>query len=184
MPLIRPTRGPVTIGWSGSPSTVAHLTLALQVLEQLQARLGDRVRIRAMGDPSFSYPPLKLQGEAWSPEAEVRFLQAMDIGLMPLPDDEWTKGKCGLKALTSMASGAATVMSPVGVNPTIGQEGVSAFLPATDAAWLETLTRLVEDAELRRRVGAAGRERVVAEYSVQRWRVPLGDLLERAARGA
>jgi glycosyltransferase involved in cell wall biosynthesis len=181
-PVTRPTAGPVTIGWSGSPSTIAHLRLALPLLERLKARLGDRIRLRVMGDPTFVHPSLDLRGEAWSPEAELQFLREMDIGLMPLPDDEWTRGKCGLKGLTSMASGAATVMSPVGVNTRIVEDGVSGFLPASDDAWLEVLTRLVDDAPLRRRVGDAGRQRVVAEYSVQRWADPLADLLLQAAR--
>jgi glycosyltransferase involved in cell wall biosynthesis len=152
------------------------------MLERLKACLGDQIRLRVMGDPNFSHPPLELRGEAWNPEAELQFLQDMDIGLMPLPDDEWTRGKCGLKGLTSMSSGAATVMSPVGVNTRIVEDGVTGFLPATDDAWLDVLTRLVSDPALRRRVGDAGRQRVVAEYSLQRWKEPFADLLLRAAR--
>jgi glycosyltransferase involved in cell wall biosynthesis len=181
-PPTRPTSGPVTIGWSGSPSTVAHLRLILPALERVKARLGDRVRLRVMGDPTFRYEPLNLTGEAWSPDAEVRFLQEMDIGLMPLPDDEWSKGKCGLKALTSMASGAATVLSPVGVNTTIATDGVTGFLPKTDDEWVEVLCRLVDDAPLRARIGAAGRDNVVSRYSVQRWKGPLAELLLAATK--
>lgn len=181
-PLTRPTSGPVTIGWSGSPSTVAHLRLILPALERVKARLGDRVRLRVMGDPSFRHEPLDLTGEAWNPDAEVRFLQEMDIGLMPLPDDEWSKGKCGLKALTSMASGAATVLSPVGVNTTIATDGATGFLPKSDDEWVEVLCRLVDDAALRARIGAAGRDNVVSRYSVQRWKEPLAELLLAAAK--
>lgn len=178
----RPTDRPVTIGWSGSASTVAHLRLALPALERVKARFGDRVRFRVMGDASFRHEPLGLVGEAWRPDAEIPFLQDLDVGLMPLPDDEWSKGKCGLKALTSMACGAAIVMSPVGVNPQIAQDGVSGFLPRSEDEWVAALSRLIEEPELRRRMALAGRERVVEAYSVARWRQPLIDLIRTAAR--
>jgi glycosyltransferase involved in cell wall biosynthesis len=135
-----------------------------------------------MGDPTFSHPPLKLQGEAWTAPTELELLREMDIGLMPLPDDEWTRGKCGLKGLVSMSMGAATVMSPVGVNTEIVSHGVNGFLAGSDDAWLEQLSALVEDASLRQRIGAAGRQTVVERYSVQRWTPTLVELLTRAAR--
>ena len=141
----RAAGSPVTIGWSGSASTIAHLVPLLPVLERVQARYGDAVRLRVMGDATFTHAPLGLRGEAWSPERELALLREMDIGLMPLPDDEWTRGKCGLKGLVSMAMGAASVMSPVGVNTTIVRDGVNGFLPASDEAWFEVLCRLVED---------------------------------------
>ncbi len=171
-----------TIGWSGSPSTVAHLRPLLPVLERVKARFGDRVCIRVMGDPSFSHAPLHLRGEAWTPDAELALLQDMNIGVMPLPDDEWTRGKCGLKGLVSMSMGAATVMSPVGVNTEIVTHGENGLLARTDDEWVEQLSRLVQDATLRGRIGAAGRQTVVQRYSVQRWQEPLAQLLLDAAR--
>lgn len=168
---------PVTIGWSGSPSTVAHLRLLMPVLERVKAVCGDRVRIRVMGDPTLEHPPLGLRGEAWSPEAELAFLREMQIGLMPLPDDEWTRGKCGFKGLLSMAMGAATVMSPVGVNTGIVRHGENGFLPAGDDEWVEVLCRLVDDTALRTRIGQAGRQTVVERYSVARWEETLADLV-------
>ncbi len=173
---------PVTIGWSGSASTIVHLVPLLPVLERVQTRYGAAVRLRVMGDATFSHPPLSLRGEAWSPERELALLREMDIGLMPLPDDEWTRGKCGLKGLVSMAMGAASVMSPVGVNPTIVHDGVNGFLPASDEAWFDVLCRLVDDADLRARIGAAGRQTVMDHYSVTRWAPVLGDVFERAAQ--
>lgn len=181
-PPSRPDSGPLTIGWSGSPSTFSHLRPLLPALERVKAKYGDRIRLRVMGDPSFSYAPLALKGEAWTAESELSLLEEMKIGLMPLPDDEWTRGKCGLKGLVSMSMGAATVMSPVGVNTEIVQHGVNGLLARTDDEWVELLGRLIEDAPLRRRIGAAGRETVVQRYSVKRWQEPLADLLLRAAR--
>ena len=165
---------PVVIGWSGSPSTVEHLRPLLPVLERLSTR---------MGDPAFRHAPLGLRGEAWTPENELALLREMDIGLMPLPDDQWTRGKCGLKGLVSMSMGAASVMSPVGVNTEIVQHGANGFLPRSDDEWLDVLVRLVEDRDLRTRVGAAGRQTVMNDYSVSRWAPLLADILERAARG-
>lgn len=171
----------VTIGWSGSPSTFAHLRPLLPVLERLKAKYGPRVRYRVMGDPSFSHPPLQLQGEAWTAPTELELLREMDIGLMPLPDDAWTRGKCGLKGLVSMSMGAATVMSPVGVNREIVTHGIDGFLAGDDDAWFAQLSELVEDAALRQRIGAAGRQTVIDRYSVQRWTPTLVELLKRAA---
>lgn len=180
-PTSRPASGPVTIGWSGSPSTFAHLKPLLPVLERLKAKYQDRVRLRVMGDPTFRHEPLGLQGEAWTAASELELLREMEIGLMPLPDDEWTRGKCGLKGLVSMSMGAATVMSPVGVNTEIVSHGENGFLAKSDDEWLEVLSRLVDDAALRRRIGAAGRETVVQRYSVARWQDPLADVLQNAA---
>lgn len=177
----RPADGPVTIGWSGSASTVAHLAGVLPVLERVKARYGDRVSLRVMGDPAFTHPPLGLRGEAWSPERELALLRAMDIGLMPLPDDAWTRGKCGLKGLVSMAMGAASVMSPVGVNTEIVTHGVNGFLPASNDEWFDVLCQLIEHPEVRARVGAAGRDTVVSRYSVARWEAPLAAILRSAA---
>lgn len=182
-PISRPAdTNTVTIGWSGSPSTVAHLRPLLPALERVKARYQDRVHLRVMGDPSFSYAPLGLKGEAWSVEAELELLRQMDIGLMPLPDDEWTRGKCGLKGLVSMSMGAATVMSPVGVNTEIVKHGENGLLARTEDEWVAELSSLIDDAALRRRLGEAGRQTVVDRYSVAHWKEPLAELLINAAR--
>ena len=174
--------GVVTLGWSGSPSTLAHLKPLLPVLERVKQKYGDRIALRVMGDPAFEYAPLKLRGEAWSPDAELSMLRTMDIGLMPLPDDEWTRGKCGLKGLVSMSMGAATVMSPVGVNSEIVTHGENGLLARTDDEWFEQLSSLIDDAALRARLGKAGRETVEQRYSVQHWAPRLVELLHATVR--
>jgi glycosyltransferase involved in cell wall biosynthesis len=183
-PIARSAADVVTIGWSGSASTLAHLRPLMPALERVVAKRGQRVRIRVMGDPAFEHPPLGLRGEAWSPAAEIALLQEMSIGLMPLPDDDWTRGKCGFKGLLSMAMGAATVMSPVGVNTEIVRHGENGFLAATEDEWVELLCRLVDDAALRTRVGQAGRQTVVDRYSVRRWEETLAALLTAAVAGS
>lgn len=170
----------ITIGWSGSASTIAHLTPLLPVLERLKQRYGERIAFRVMGDAGFHHAPLQLRGEAWSPEAELSMLRTMNIGVMPLPDDEWTRGKCGLKGLVSMSMGAATVMSPVGVNTNIVQHGENGLLARTDDEWFDQLSALVDDAALRARLGKAGRETVQQRYSVQHWAPRLVELLRAA----
>lgn len=181
-PKPREPGAPVIIGWSGSPSTITHYRTIETALLRIKQRFGDRVRLRVMGAPSYRNDALGVVGEPWSEAGEIPFLQSMDIGLMPLPDDEWTRGKCGLKGLTSMASGAATVMSPVGVNPTIIGHNVDGLLASTEDEWVSGLSGLVEDAQLRLRLGAAGRARVIERYSVQRWAPELIRLLQSAAR--
>jgi len=183
-PPLRDPAGPVTIGWSGSPSTLPHLQLLLPVLERLVQRYANRVHIRVMGDPSFVHAPLGLRAEAWTPEAEMALLREMHIGVMPLPDDPWTRGKCGFKGLLSMAMGAATVMSPVGVNTEIVRHGDNGFLAGSDQEWLDVLSRLVEDAPLRARIGAAGRQTVVDRYSTARWEPVLADIIRRTVEAA
>jgi glycosyltransferase involved in cell wall biosynthesis len=89
---------------------------------------------------------------------------------MPLPDTDWAKGKCGLKGLQYMALGIATLMSPVGVNSKIIREGENGYLPATEDEWVRDLSLLIEDAALRKRVGAAGKSTVEEQYSVHAWK--------------
>ncbi|MBL8138783.1 MAG: glycosyltransferase family 4 protein [Acidobacteria bacterium] len=177
-----PEKSQLTIGWSGSLSTIPHLRTLLPVLERAKRAFGDRIRIRVMGDASFAHPPAEIVGEAWSPEAEMALLREMDIGVMPLPDTAWTRGKCGLKGLLSMAMGAAAVMSPVGVNTEIVQHGVNGFLPASDQEWFDVLAQLIEDPDLRTSIGHAGRATVVDRYSIRRWEGTVADVLRHAVR--
>ncbi len=161
-----PPDRPVEIGWTGSPSTIEHLTHALPVLRRLRGKYGERIRFKVVGDASFRDEALGVQGVAWQSETEVRDLSTMDIGIMPLPDNEWTRGKCGFKGLTYMAMGLPTVMSPVGVNTDIVQDGINGCLAAGDEDWMDRLSALVDSPQLRARLGAAGRQTVVDRYSV------------------
>lgn len=176
-----PRSGPVTIGWTGSFSTLAYLTPFLPALRQVQQRCGEAVRFKFIGAPDFRPEGLEAQVVPWRAESEVDELRAVDIGLMPAPDDAWARGKCGCKGLQYMALGIPAVMSPVGVATEIAADGETGFFPATDAAWVDVLCRLVQDAKLRRTVGEAGRTVARERYSVRAWRQPLLTVLERAA---
>jgi glycosyltransferase involved in cell wall biosynthesis len=102
----------------------------------------------------------------WRAETEVKDLLNMDIGIMPLPNDEWTKGKCGFKALQYMALEIPAVVSSVGVNTEIIEEGVEGFLCTHEAEWLSSLRKLITDPALRASMGKKGRKKVIESYSV------------------
>jgi len=168
VPRARPRRdGVLTIGWSGSITTIPHFELLVPVLKKLRDRLGARVRFEVIGDPNYREPELGIVGREWSAATEVEDLERFDIGVMPLPDDEWSRGKCGLKGLQYMALAIPTIMSPVGVNPTIIADGENGLLASSEDEWLDKLTLLVESEDLRERLGRAGRETVEAAYSVE-----------------
>lgn len=162
----------VCIGWSGSITTIQHFRLMTPVLRRLRQRFGERVYFKVIGDRDYRSDELDIQGVAWNPQTEIDDLSEFDIGIMPLPDDEWAKGKCGLKGLQYMALGTPTVMSPVGVNTSIIDDGRNGFLARSPDDWCERLGRLVESPGLREELGRAGRDTVVKSYSVnsQKWR--------------
>lgn len=171
---------PVCVGWSGSFTTIEHFSVALPALTKLKEKYGDRVRFKVIGDGNYRYPELDIVGLPWKADTEVADLQEIDIGIMPLPHSEWAEGKCALKGLQYMALGIATAMSPVGVNSTVVEEGVNGFLPDTEQEWVETLSTLIEDSELRRRIGLAGRETVEEHYSIRAWQDRYLELFQKA----
>lgn len=158
---------PVCIGWSGSMTTIQHFNLAVPFLLKLKERYGDKVVFNVIGDGSFRNDALGIIGIPWIKQDEVAELSKFDIGIMPLPDDKWAKGKCGLKGLQYMALEVPTCMSPVGVNTEIIKDGINGFLPAEEHEWLEKISLLIESRELRERIGKAGRKTVVNSYSVE-----------------
>ena len=157
----------ICIGWSGSVTTLKHFDLAIPVLRRVRELVGERVYFKVIGDGAYRNEELDIRGLDWRPETEVEDLSEFDIGLMPLPDDRWAKGKCGLKGLQYMALEIPTVMSPVGVNREIIEDGVNGFLASSVDDWSEKLVGLVESAELRRCMGTAARQTVVDRYSME-----------------
>ena len=157
----------IIIGWSGSISTIKHFEMAIPALKEIDKKYPGRIEIHVMGQGSYSHPELKIISKNWNPKTENADLNAFDIGIMPLPDDEWVKGKCGLKGLTYMGCGVATIMSDVGVNADIIQHGENGFLAKTGEDWVNYISQLIENPGLRHKMGAAGRKTVVEKYSVQ-----------------
>jgi len=151
------------IGWSGSYSTAQHLSTLTNALRRLSER--ERFRLRVIGAQDFRIEGVDVEAKPWRSESEVEDLRPFDIGIMPLPADRWSRGKCGLKALQYMALGVPTVCSPVGVNSEIIQDGETGLLASTDDEWVEKLSGLLRSAGERARLGRAGRETVESRYS-------------------
>ncbi len=159
--------GKVCIGWSGSFSTIKHFESSIDALKRVKEKFGDRVYFKVIGDGNYRNDELGIIGNPWRKDSEIEDLCEIDIGIMSLPDDDWSKGKCGLKGLQYMALEIPTIMSPVGVNSDIIQDGVNGFLASTIDEWVAKLSLLIEDADLRNRLGKAGRVTVEKQYSVE-----------------
>ena len=153
----------LTIGWIGSPSTAHYLDIVKPAL----ARLRQSVDFRAV---AIGARPEQVVGSVfeavpWSEATEVQTLSGIDVGVMPLPDNPWERGKCGYKLIQYMALGLPVIASPVGANRTI-VGGDAGFLPADGQAWLADLAALAADPKLRHEMGLAGRRRVEAGFSL------------------
>lgn len=156
----------ICIGWSGSLTTIVHFKYAISFLKKIKAKYGEKVYVKLIGYPGFIEDGLDIKTQAWEKESEVKDLMEIDIGIMPLPDDEWARGKCGLKGLQYMALGIPTVMSPVGVNSEIINDGYNGLLAKTEEQWVEKLSLLIEGLDIRRKLGANARKTVELKYSV------------------
>lgn len=161
----RPEPDVPTIGWSGSFSTVQHLDTIRDVLRELAQT--EQFRLRVIGTPTYKIPDVDTEAMQWRSATEIEDLGEIDIGIMPLPDEDWSRGKCGLKALQYMALGVPTICSPVGVNSTIIRDGVNGYIADTAAEWIDALKTLLHDPDLRHRIGMAGRKTVEDEYSAR-----------------
>ncbi len=175
------TRG-VVVGWSGSHSTSPYLHLLDDVLRELQRTEG--IVVRVIGDAAFRIPGMEVRASEWKPETEVADLSEIDVGVYPLPDEEWVLGKSGLKALQYMALEIPPVVEAVGTNLEIVRDGENGLVARTPEEWLQTLRRLVRDPSLRRRLGAAARRTVVDRYSVRANAPRYREVLERAVAEA
>jgi hypothetical protein len=139
-----------------------------------------QLRIRIVGAGALAererFPEIDLV--EWQEKREVADVQAMDIGIMPLPDQEWARGKSGYKLIQYMACGLPVVASPVGVNSDIVRNGINGYLAGSPDEWREALTRLIDDPDHRMRLGAAGRARAVRDYSLATHAPRFVDLLQ------
>ena len=160
--------GGVQLVWIGSSSTMQGLERERGLWERL-AREVPGLRLRAIADRAPDLGPLPVVAVAWSEAAEAREVAEGDVGISWIPDDLWSRGKCGLKVLQYQAAGLPVVANPVGVHPKMVAPGGSGFLPATADAWADALRTLAADAALRARMGRAARASVEAGYSVAAW---------------
>ncbi len=170
-----------TVGWTGSHSTRAHLELAVPALEKLAAR--KPFRFVAIGAEAPRLNGAVVESRPWRSATEVLDLADIDVGIMPLPDDPWCRGKCGFKALQYMGLGIPAVVSPVGVNARIVTHGKNGFWAETEGEWVSLLERLLEDPELQARMGREGRRTVEALYSARVVAPFVHEIFRRAANG-
>lgn len=170
---------PLRVGWIGSPSTWLYVVPLLPtILPMLKSR---GLKLRAVGAGPAAQGIDGVDSVEWTEATEVAEVQAMDIGIMPLPDEYWARGKCGYKLIQYMACGVPVLASAVGVNEEIVVEGINGFLPRTDQEWTRWLDQLLGDAELRHRLGEAGRSRVLDRYSLASQQARLLAILKAAA---
>lgn len=175
-----PARSGFTIGWIGSPSTSPCLLTIQQPLQELCR--AQKSRLVLVGADGRGLSELDAEIRPWSEEREAEEIRTFDVGIMPLQDRPWERGKCGYKLIQYMACGLPVVASPVGVNSRIVTHGDNGFLAASAAEWLSALTRLRDDVTLRGKMGRAGRARVEESYCLQVTAPHLGRLLASAAR--
>jgi glycosyltransferase involved in cell wall biosynthesis len=152
--------------WVGSSSTLRGLEAVVPLLEQV-GREVPGARLKLVSDRFLRLDHLPVIERPWGEAGEAGDIAAADVGISWVPDDLWSRGKCGLKVLQYMAAGLPVVANPVGVQAEMVRHGESGFLARTPAEWVAALRQLAADPDLRRRMGAAGRRRVEAEFSVE-----------------
>lgn len=168
-PATEPSASPVVLGWIGSRATMPYLQARQMVFAALVAMgFGYRLHVIADGVPTLP-PGIPVRGIPWTEEGEAAALDACHVGLAPLPDDAWTRGKCGLKVVQALARGRPVVASAVGVQAEQVVHGRTGFLASDDAGFVEGIAALLRDGELRRRMGAAARQDARDRWSVTAW---------------
>lgn len=170
--------GEAKLVWIGQRSTLPSLHQAERGLAAAAALLPG-LELRVVSDVFPNLSGIRVAERRWSAASEAEELADADIGVSWLPDDAWSRGKCGLKVLQFMAAGLPVVANPVGVHRQMVVHGETGFLARTPQEWAQAISQLAGDAELRMRLGAAGRRLVEERYSVSRWAGPMIELLNR-----
>ena len=165
LPLSKPADRSLVVGWIGSPSTWRYVEPLLPVILPHVQAAGAVFRAIGAGPGARQWPGV--ESVEWSEDTEIAEVQAMDVGIMPLPDERWAKGKCGYKLIQYMACGLPVIASPVGVNREIVTDGVNGILANGSDEWGVAIDRLLESPAMREAFGRAGRERVERHYSLQ-----------------
>jgi glycosyltransferase involved in cell wall biosynthesis len=183
----QPTRAtaadPPTIAWIGSPENLVYLEMIRPALARLIGRY-PTLRMRVICSQFPDWPEVNVERIAWSSATEAESLATAHIGVMPLTDDEWARGKCAFKLLQYMAAALPCVASPVGANTEAVIDGFNGFHARTADEWERNLESLIQSPELRARFGAGGRAHVEARYSMRRYQARYLELLTRLTAGA
>lgn len=173
---------PLIVGWIGSPATSHYLSSIVDVYSAFEGNPG--ICFVAVGADEESLRKLPVESWPWTEDTEVKSIQAFDIGIMPLADSPWERGKCGYKLIQYMACGVPIVASPVGVNRQIVEHGVNGFLANDVNEWVKALLVLLKDNALRKKMGGRGRALVEKKFSLQVQAPRLESLLQASTQMA
>jgi glycosyltransferase involved in cell wall biosynthesis len=176
----RLTNDTFTIGWIGSPTTTPYLESLAPVFQSICAN--GKARVVAIGAKDFQIEGVDLQIKKWSEETEISDLNQIDVGIMPLDDTPWSRGKCGFKLIQYMACAKPVIASPVGINTEIVEDGVNGFLASTDQEWINSLSKLRDNWELQKKMGENGRKKVEEQYCLGVTAPKLLELLKSVAK--
>lgn len=169
-----------TIGWVGTPTTAKYVVGIQPVLAEFCGKYP--VKIVMVGASQVALGDLPVEFIAWSEATEAQIISTFDVGIMPLADTDWEHGKCGYKLLQYMACGVPTIASNIGINRTIIEHEATGFLVNTSTDWLDALTTLHTDAELRTKMGQAGRTKLMDKFELQVTAPRLLSLLQEASQ--
>jgi glycosyltransferase involved in cell wall biosynthesis len=172
----------ITIGWTGTPDNVNYLEAHSEAFRAIGRKYGDRVRLKIVSQPRpMRLDGIKVEFQQWTPEIDKTVLLSFDIGIMPLTDDGWARGKCGFKALLCMAAGLPTVVSPVGINAEIITDGVDGFHATQIDEWVNKIGLLVENPTLRMRLGTEARHKVQLYYDITPIQTRIAEFLKEGS---
>jgi glycosyltransferase involved in cell wall biosynthesis len=173
-------QGKVTLGWIGDHGSIHYL----EKMRPLFERIGEKyphVELKIVCDTFFDCERMKVIKKNWSSEEEINDLQSFDIGLMPLVDDPWSWGKCGLKIIQYQGVGVPVICTPVGINRDLVEDRMNGLYARTPVEWEQTLSILIENSELREQMGREGRRRVLENYTYQACAPRLFSILDHVA---
>lgn len=155
----------IVVGWTGSSTSQTHLEMFAPFLREIAQK--HPIELHVHSDRSPELPDIPFIWHQWKPETEVEIISNFDIGIMPMPEDEWSLGKCSMKALLYMSLGVPTICSDIGMNREVIKDGENGYLAKSKEEWHQAIEKLVNDAVLRKRMGAKARQSVLDNYSMK-----------------
>ena len=180
-PLDSSKKDGIVVGWIGSHSTAEYLLELKDVFQRLKKENSGLV-IRLIGAEKYEEQLPGTECPVWKLEDEIAELGSFDIGLMPMPDNLWTKGKCAFKLLLYMSMGIPTVCSPVGMNKEVITDGENGCFASTPEEWLEKIQVLISNLDFRKKIGSQGRRTVVEKYDLKLWAPVFVEILKKAVK--
>jgi glycosyltransferase involved in cell wall biosynthesis len=175
-------RPEIILGWIGTKGNLRYLKKLEPVFETLHQRF-PQVKLKIVSNDFYDFPSLPVVKKPWKLEDENEDLISFDIGLMPLNDDLWSRGKCGLKIIQYLSVGVPVVCTPIGINSDIVQEGETGFWATNHQEWVDHLSTLIQDPDLRHQMGFKGIETVEREYSLAVTSKKFFDVLQNLVGG-